>query len=195
VSFGKQKTVSCYKANCISKEFAASIFKAEEYETLNSWFLSVLFYHTDTFSVFSLRIFFPHFYSYPPEPPSLPSSRNRTTVNLLKPFRFTYSSNSSHLIGFTERYTVSPMLPNIPPPLRQIFHIISPISISSFHPRVLPAPTVPASALQRRRHEMARFIAYSPNKVSPYIPFPFPRHGLFVYLEDRGPRFFQIMVK
>jgi hypothetical protein len=88
VFFGKRKKVSCYIANCISKESVASIFKTEEYDTQNSWFLSVLFYHTNTFSAFSLRIFFPPFYSYPPEPPSLPSNRNRTTANLLKAVQF-----------------------------------------------------------------------------------------------------------
>lgn len=61
-----------------------------------------------------------------------------------KPFRFTYSSNSSHLVGFTERFTGSPMLPNISPlspPHQHIFQIIS--LLSSFHPRVLAAPMYP----------------------------------------------------
>lgn len=48
-----------------------------------------------------------------------------------KPFRITYSSNSSHLVGFTERFTGSPMLPNTSP-------LSPPATISSISSRFFP---------------------------------------------------------
>jgi hypothetical protein len=136
VSFRTRKSVSCYTANCISKKSAASIFKTEEYDTLNSWFPSALFYHTNTLSVFSLRIFFPTFYSYPPEPPSLPSSRNRTTANLFKAVQFYTFLPLFSSDWFYWRYSGSPTFPNIspPPPPNLPYHLTYFLFASSCFP-------------------------------------------------------------